>query len=77
MAAYFAVERVLKGRITLTGVAEGDAHGRLTAQLHAMTLAEAMTPIPSEMRRIDSIGRGFRVKETFTTLTDKSSGVKV
>lgn len=58
-------------------VAVGDAHGRLSSQLHAMALAVAMTPTPSEMQRIDLTGKGFRVKEISMTLTDKSIGGRV
>ena len=72
---YSTVE--LKGRITLTVVAVGDAHGRLSSQLHARALAVAMTPTPSEMQRIDLTGNGLRVKEISMTLTDKSIGGRV
>ena len=72
LVAYFTVQKVLKWKIALT--AEGVAHGRLTSQLHTMTLAEAMTPTPSEMQRTDSTGKGFRVKEI--RITDKSKGVR-
>ena len=43
---------------------------------NTMTLAEAMTPIPSEVQRIDSSGKGFRIKESCKILTDKSNGIK-
>ena len=58
-------------------VAVGDAHGRLSSQLHARALVVAMTPTPSEMQRIDLTGKGFRVKEISMTLTDKSIGGRV